>query len=152
MLPKKCWPFWRSMCDQREAPGGRSDPGRLLPVAERARVLPANAGRTLAGYFTGRGQKTVAIDQIQQQVAEHFGIRPADMTAKGRRTNIVFPRQVAMYLARRHTKASLHEIGENFGGRHHGTVLHACKTVSARMKNEDQFRQTIAGLDTKLDR
>jgi hypothetical protein len=60
--------------------------------------------------------------------------------------------QVAMYLARRHTKASLHEIGENFGGRHHGTVLHACKAVSARMKNEDQFRQTIAGLDTKLDR
>jgi len=46
----------------------------------------------------------------------------------------------------------LHEIGENFGGRHHGTVLHACKAVSVRMKNEDQFRQTIAGLDTKLDR
>jgi chromosomal replication initiator protein len=97
-------------------------------------------------------KKPVAIDQIQQQVAEHFGIRPADMTAKGRGTNMVFPRQVAMYLARRHTKASLHEIGENFGGRHHGTVLHACKAVSVRMKNEDQFRQTIAGLDTKLDR
>ncbi len=97
-------------------------------------------------------KKPVAIDQIQQQVAEHFGIRPADMTAKGRGNNMVFPRQVAMYLARRHTKASLHEIGENFGGRHHGTVLHACKAVSVRMKNEDQFRQTIAGLDTKLDR
>src|ERR1700686_1276336 len=96
-------------------------------------------------------KKPVAIDQIQQQVAEHFGIRPADMTAKGRGTNMVFPRQVAMYLARHHTKASLHEIGENFGGRHHGTVLHACKAVSVRMKNEDQFRQTIAGLDTKLD-
>ena len=74
------------------------------------------------------------------------------MTAKGRGNNMVFPRQVAMYLARRHTKASLHEIGENFGGRHHGTVLHACKAVSVRMKKEDQFRQTIAGLDTKLDR
>src|SRR6266481_2460182 len=97
-------------------------------------------------------KKPVAIDQIQQQVAEHFGIRPADMTAKGRGNNMVFPRQVAMYLARRHTRASLHEIGENFGGRHHGTVLHACKAVSVRMKNEDQFRQTIAGLDTKLDR
>src|SRR6266436_10115462 len=83
-------------------------------------------------------KKPVTIDQIQQQVAEHFGIRPADMTAKGRGNNMVFPRQVAMYLARRHTRASLHEIGENFAGRHHGTVLNACKAVSVRMKNEDQ--------------
>jgi chromosomal replication initiator protein len=59
---------------------------------------------------------------------------------------------VAMYLARQHTKASLHEIGETFGGRHHGTVLHACKAVSTRMKNEDQIRQTMAGLTTRLDR
>ena len=44
------------------------------------------------------------------------------------------------------------KLEKNFGGCYHGTVLHACKTVSARMKNEDQFRQTIAGLDTKLDR
>ena len=57
-----------------------------------------------------------------------------------------------MYLARRHTKASLHEIGEAFGGRDHGTVLHACKTVSVRMKKEDQVRQTIVRLDTQLDR
>src|ERR1700730_1186560 len=151
--------------------------GSGLDVAERIRSKGSEAPIILmSGYDTSavtlRGQgcsretleellrdilreeaiKPVAIDQIQQQVAEHFGIRPADMNAKGRRTNIVFPRQVAMYLARRHTKASLHEIGENFGGRDHGTVLHACKAVSVRMKNEDQFRQTIAGLDTKLDR
>jgi chromosomal replication initiator protein len=88
----------------------------------------------------------------EQTPSLSFEITPADMTAKGRGNNMVSPRQVAMYLARHHTKASLHEIGENFGGRHHGTVLHACKAVSVRMKNEDQFRQTIAGLDTKLDR
>jgi chromosomal replication initiator protein len=57
-----------------------------------------------------------------------------------------------MYLARRHTKASLHEIGDTFGGRDHGTVLHACKTVSVRMKKEDQVRQSIVMLDTQLDR
>jgi chromosomal replication initiator protein len=88
-------------------------------------------------------KKPLTIDGIQKQVAEHFGVRLADMTGKSRSANIVFPRQVAMYLARRHTKASLHEIGEIFGGRHHGTVLHACKTVSMRMKNEDQIRQTM---------
>jgi len=57
-----------------------------------------------------------------------------------------------MYLARRHTKASLHEIGEAFGGRDHGTVLHACRSVSVRMKNEDHVRQSIVTLDTQLDR
>src|SRR6202047_31575 len=96
-------------------------------------------------------KQRVTIDQIQKKVAEQFDVRLADMTSKRRTANIAFPRQVAMYLARRHTKASLHEIGETFGGRDHGTVLHACKTVSVRMKKEDQVRQTIVRLDTQLD-
>ena len=97
-------------------------------------------------------KKPLTVDEIQKQVADHFGVRLADMTGKRRNANVVFPRQVAMYLAREHTKASLHEIGETFGGRHHGTVLHACKAVSTRMKNEDQIRQTMAGLATRLGR
>jgi chromosomal replication initiator protein len=96
-------------------------------------------------------RKMVTIDQIQKKVAEHFNVRLADMTSKRRTANIAFPRQVAMYLARRHTKASLHQIGDTFGGRNHGTVLHACKSVSVRMKKEDQVRQTIVRLDTLLD-
>jgi len=74
------------------------------------------------------------------------------MTSKRRPANIAFPRQIAMYLARRHTKASLHEIGDAFGGRDHGTVLHAYKTVSQRMQKEDQVRQLIFLLDAKLER
>ena len=97
-------------------------------------------------------KKVITIDQIQKKVAEHYDVGLADMTGKRRSAKIVFPRQVAMYLARRHTKASLQQIGETFGGRDHGTVFHACKRVSVRMKKEDQVRQMIAGLDTKLDR
>src|SRR6202022_3812435 len=97
-------------------------------------------------------KKTVTIEQIQKKVAEHFDVGLAEMNSKRRTAKIVFPRQVAMYLTRRHTKASLHEIGETFGGRDHGTVLHACKTVSVRMKKEDQVRQAIVRLDTQLDR
>ena len=74
------------------------------------------------------------------------------MTSKRRTANIAFPRQVAMYLARRHTEASLQQIGEIFRGQDHGTVLHACKSVSVLMKKEDQVRQTIVRLDTQLDR
>jgi chromosomal replication initiator protein len=97
-------------------------------------------------------KKRVTIDQIQKKVAEHFDVRIADMTSRRRTANIAFPRQVAMYLTRCHTKASLHEIGETFGGRDHGTVLHACKTVAVRMKKEDQVRQAIVRLDTQLER
>ena len=74
------------------------------------------------------------------------------MTSKRRPANIAFPRQIAMYLARRHTKSSLNEIGDAFGGRDHGTVLHACKTVCERMQKEDQVRQLILLLDTQLER
>jgi chromosomal replication initiator protein len=96
-------------------------------------------------------RKVLTVNQIQEKVAAHFNIRLADMTSKRRTSNITFPRQVAMYLARRLTKASLHQIGDTFGGRNHGTVLHACKTVSARMKKEDQVRQVIVRLDTLLN-
>jgi chromosomal replication initiator protein len=95
---------------------------------------------------------SVTIEQIQRRVAEHFDVRLADMTSKRRPANIAFPRQVAMYLARELTKASLNEIGEAFGGRDHGTVLHACKLVKRRMKEQDSIRQTISFIDSALQR
>jgi chromosomal replication initiator protein len=97
-------------------------------------------------------KKTVTIDEIQKKVTERFDLRLADMTGERRAAQIAFPRQVAMYLARHLTKASLHEIGEKFGGRDHGTVLHACSSVAGRMKKEDQVRQTILRLETQLGR
>jgi chromosomal replication initiator protein len=95
---------------------------------------------------------SVTIEQIQRRVAEHFDVRIADMTSKRRPANIAFPRQVAMYLARELTKASLNEIGDAFGGRDHGTVLHACKLVKRRMTEQDSLRQTISFIDSSLKR
>ena len=97
-------------------------------------------------------RRAVTIDQIQRRVAEHYDVRLADMTSKRRPANIAFPRQIAMYLARELTKASLNEIGEAFGGRDHGTVLHACKLVKKRMKEQDKIRQTISFIDSALQR
>ena len=97
-------------------------------------------------------RRSVTIEQIQRRVAEHFDVRLADMTSKRRPANIAFPRQIAMYLARELTKASLNEIGEAFGGRDHGTVLHACKLVKKRMKEQDKIRQTISFIDSALQR
>src|SRR5438132_461456 len=94
----------------------------------------------------------VTIEQIQRRVAEHFDVRLADMTSKRRPASIAFPRQVAMYLARELTKASLNEIGDASGGRDHGTVLNACKLVKKRMNEQDNIRQTISFIDSALQR
>jgi chromosomal replication initiator protein len=131
--------------------------GALMRVASYQSLSGREVSREtveqlLRDILREEAKKTVTIDQIQKKVAEHFDVRLVDMTSKRRPANIAFPRQVAMYLARRHTKASFHEIGDAFGGRDHGTVLHACKTVSVRMKKEDQVRQSITMLDTQLDR
>jgi len=98
------------------------------------------------------GRHSITIEQIQRRVAEHYDVRVADMTSKRRPASIAFPRQVAMYLARELTKASLNEIGEAFGGRDHGTVLHACKLVKKRMGEQDNIRQTISFIDSSLQR
>jgi len=97
-------------------------------------------------------RRAVSIDQVQRKVAEHYDVRLADMTSKRRPANIAFPRQIAMFISRRLTKNSLQDIGEAFGGRDHGTVIHACKTVQDRMGKEESLRQVIRFLETALQR
>ena len=98
------------------------------------------------------GRLSISIEVIQKRVAEHFDIRLADMTSKRRPENIAFPRQVAMYLSRQMTESSLNTIGEAFGGRDHGTVLHACRLVKDRMEVDANVRQVVHYLEKQLMR
>jgi chromosomal replication initiator protein len=132
--------------------------GALMRVASFASL---SAGKELTNdvvehllkdILQEEARHAVTIEQIQRRVAEHFDVRLADMTSKRRPANIAFPRQIAMYLARELTKASLNEIGDAFGGRDHGTVLHACKLVKRRMLEQDNIRQTISFIDSALQR
>ncbi len=97
-------------------------------------------------------RRAITIEQIQRRVAEHFDVRLADMTSKRRPQNIAFPRQIAMYLSRELTRSSLAEIGESFGGRDHGTVLHAHRLVKGKMLGEEKIRQLVSFLDSQLQR
>ena len=131
--------------------------GALMRVASFASLdgralTPEIIEHLLKDILQEEGRQSITIEQIQRRVAEHFDVRLADMTSKRRPANIAFPRQVAMYLARILTKASLNEIGEAFGGRDHGTVMHACKLVKKRMKEQDKIRQTISFIDSSLHR
>ena len=98
------------------------------------------------------GRYAINIEVIQKKVAEHFDIRLADMTSRRRPENIAFPRQVAMFLSRQMTETSLSAIGDAFGGRDHGTVLHACRLVKDRMEVDANVRQVVSYLEKQLMR
>jgi chromosomal replication initiator protein len=88
---------------------------------------------------------------IQKIVAEFFDIRLADMTSTKRPRSIAIPRQIAMYLCRNLTRASLPEIGNAFG-KTHATIIHACKTVENLIENDDSIRKSIIQIKEKLSK
>lgn len=104
----------------------------------------------LRDVFQEQARKKITIDQIQKQVAEHFDIRLADMSSKRRQASIAYPRQVAMYLSREMTSSTLKEIGEAFGGKDHGTVIHAHKLIKSRMATDTTLRHLLRHLDKEL--
>ena len=115
-------------------------------------VTPSAVEGLLKDVLHEEGRTVVSIGNIQKRVAEHYDIRLADMTSRRRPENIAFPRQIAMYLAREMTGKSLNSIGEAFGGRDHGTVLHACRLVRDRMEQHTDVRQAVRYLESQIGR
>ena len=131
--------------------------GALIRVASFAaltgqKLNPEVVEGLLREVLHEEGRFTINMEVIQKKVAEHFDIRLADMTSKRRPENIAFPRQIAMYLSRQLTENSLSAIGEAFGGRDHGTVLHACRLVKDRMEVDSNVRQVVNYLEKQLMR
>ena len=115
-------------------------------------LTPEALEHLLRDVLQEQARKAVTIDQIQKRVADHFDIRLADMTSKRRQASIAYPRQVAMYLSRELTPSTLIEIGDAFGGKDHGTVIHACKLVKKRIEEDPKARHLLRLLDQQLQR
>lgn len=94
--------------------------------------------------------KPITLPLIQTKVADHFGLRLDEFKSKRKTRNVAFPRQVAMYLCRELTDLSLPQIGEDFGGRDHTTVMHAHEKISNGIKKDPQFDSTIQLLIEKI--
>ena len=88
-------------------------------------------------------ERALTVDYVQKKVCEYYGLKLQDIKAKKRTRDIAFPRQVAMYLSKSLTDSSLSEIGKHFGGKDHSTVIHACKLIDKRRKNDDDFDKKI---------
>src|SRR6202161_4326292 len=88
-------------------------------------------------------EKKVTIEQIQKRVGEHFGLRAQDLKVRSNSKVISFPRQVAMFLVKQLTSASLPEIGRQFGGKHHTTVLHSIHKIENLRRVDKDLNKTI---------
>jgi chromosomal replication initiator protein len=129
----------------RELEGALS---RLRAHAEMARTTISIdlAAEVLKELLPQPRVRPVTIPAIQRAVSEFFGIRIEEMKAKRRTKGVAFPRQVAMYLCRELTDASLPRIGEEFGGRDHTTVMHACDRVKQALAEDAHLNAGIQSL------
>jgi len=87
--------------------------------------------------------RKITIETIQRTVAENFGMRVAELKQKNNSRQIVVPRQIAMYLAKQLTEASLPEIGRQFGGKHHTTVMHSIAKIDEQRRADKDLNRTI---------
>jgi chromosomal replication initiator protein len=121
--------------------------GALIRVVAYAKLMGKDVSvdlvREVLKDMIIEGEKKVTIDLIQKKVSEYFDIRLSDMRAKKRSRAVAYPRQIAMYLARHMTDYSLPEIGEQFGGRDHTTVMHACDKIETDLKAKKGLKESI---------
>jgi chromosomal replication initiator protein len=88
-------------------------------------------------------EKPITIEMIQKFVADHFNVKLTELKAKNNAKSVAEPRQIAMYLTKTLTKASLPEIGKEFGGKHHSTVIHSVRKIDGLRKRDPEFDRLI---------
>jgi chromosomal replication initiator protein len=110
------------------------------------REMSVDLAQEVLGELWGEEEKVITIEQIQRKVGDAFGVKLSDLKAKNRTKAVAFPRQIAMYLARQLTHASLSEVGRAFGGKDHTTVLHAVDKIQVLLQEDPKLRKTIDGL------
>jgi chromosomal replication initiator protein len=110
------------------------------------REMSTDLAQEVLADLWGEEEKIITIEQIQRKVSDVFGIKLSDLKAKNRTKAVAFPRQVAMYLSRQLTHASLSEIGRAFGGKDHTTVIHAVDKIQTLVQEDPKLRKTVDGL------
>ncbi len=112
--------------------------------------ITLDLAKTIVENYVKNTKKEVSIEYIQKVVSDYFQMDVATLQSKTRKRHIVQARQLAMYFAKKLTKASLASIGNQIGKRDHATVLHACKTVDNLTMTDKQFKKYVEDLTKKL--
>jgi chromosomal replication initiator protein len=117
---------------------------RLIAYASLTSVLiNLPTAQQVLRHIIATQEKKVTIELIQKRVGEQFGMRDQDLKVRSNSKAIAYPRQIAMYLVKQLTSASLPEIGRQFGGKHHTTVLHSINKIDALRKTDKDLNRTI---------
>ena len=117
---------------------------RLIAYASlTGRELSVALAQDVLRNIKDHEEKAITIDHIQKFVSEYYQLKLADLKSRNNSKSIAMPRQVAMYLCKNLTHASLPEIGRSFGGKHHSTVIHSIRKVEALRKEDAQFNTLI---------
>jgi len=129
--------------------------GALNTVAARAKLTNVEctvdfAEKTLVDMINQRERREIDVEYIQEVVGAYFSIQPDEIRAKKRTARITYARHVAMYLSRMLVDQSLKQIGEEFGGRDHSTVVHACDKISAELEENKKLKREIMELEKKI--
>jgi chromosomal replication initiator protein len=106
-------------------------------------ITPDVARQQLKDFFASPKQTNITMDVIQRTVADYFNLSSQELKGKKRTKVIAFPRQLAMYIAREITEYSTTEVGLEFGGRDHTTVMHACQRIEHRMRTDPTVEPTV---------
>src|SRR6201981_70326 len=121
--------------------------GALIRLVAHSSLIGAEitlpyAQQVLKNFIDSQARK-VTIEAIQRAVAEQFGMKVSDLKQKNNSRNVVVPRQIAMYLAKQMTEASLPEIGRQFGNKHHTTVMHSIAKIDEQRRNDKDLHRTL---------
>lgn len=114
------------------------------------RPIDLALAREALGGAEASGQPRIQVQTIINAVTDYFGVKITDLQSKRRQRSIAQPRQLCMWLARRHTRYSLEEIGGYFGGRDHTTVMHAVRTVDDRCETDPEFAAVVRLLEDRI--
>ena len=150
MLPHEVAIFLAAHIDSnvRELEGSLTRLGAFASLT-KAVITVDLAKEVLQNTLQGNARE-VTVEGIQKTICDYFNLKLGDLKAKRRTKNSALPRQVAMYLARKHTATSFPAIGSKFGGRDHSTVIHAAKTIEKKLKEDPQMQATIDKLEKSL--
>ena len=119
---------------------------RLIAYASlTGREISLDLTQEILKNVIDQDEKHVTIESIQKFVADYYQLKVADLKSRNNSKSVAMPRQVAMYLCKSLTHASLPEIGRSFGGKHHSTVIHSIKKVEDLRKNDRHFNSLIDG-------
>lgn len=106
--------------------------------------------KTVLRDIIGEKKKIIAMDDVEEAVAARFHVRIADLKSRRRSKTLVQPRQIAMYLCRELTDSSFPEIGRQFGGKDHTTIIHGCRQIAKALEADSDLRATIESLKTHI--